>query len=120
MIPAGYLLKRIKPPPGWLHASVADVCSVASCVNENIVDPQLEFEHNEFGLANTPEYLWARVRETGVSAEDVTLFYYEAYEAEIDRTYVSGVERGLRDPSIVVLARLAKVLKTTPAALLLK
>ena len=43
-----------------------------------------------------------------------------ADKAEIDRTYVSGVERGLRNPSIKVLARLAKALKTTPAALLSK
>ena len=43
-----------------------------------------------------------------------------ADEAKIDRTYVSGVERGLRNPSIRVLARLAKALKTTPAALLTK
>lgn len=43
-----------------------------------------------------------------------------AYEAKIDRTYVSGVERGLRNPSIKVLARLAEVLRTTPAALLSK
>ena len=41
-----------------------------------------------------------------------------AHEAKIDRTYVSGVERGLRNPSIKVLARLAKALKTSPADLL--
>jgi transcriptional regulator with XRE-family HTH domain len=41
-----------------------------------------------------------------------------ADEAGIDRTYVSGVERGVRNPSIKVLAKLAKALKTTPAALL--
>lgn len=41
-----------------------------------------------------------------------------AHQAKVDRTYVSGVERGLRNPSIKVLARLAKALKTTPAALL--
>ena len=50
----------------------------------------------------------------GYSQEDL------ADHAEIDRTYVSGVERGLRNPSIRVLARLAKALKTTPAALLTK
>ena len=41
-----------------------------------------------------------------------------AHAADIDRTYVSGIERGLRNPSIKVLARLAETLKTTPAALL--
>lgn len=41
-----------------------------------------------------------------------------ADEAMIDRTYISGIERGKRNPSIDLLARLAKALKTTPAALL--
>lgn len=41
-----------------------------------------------------------------------------AYEAEIDRTYISGIERGKRNPSVDLIARLAEALKTTPAALL--
>ena len=42
-----------------------------------------------------------------------------ALEAEIDRTYISGIERGLRNPSLDLIVRLAKSLKTTPAALLM-
>jgi transcriptional regulator with XRE-family HTH domain len=38
--------------------------------------------------------------------------------AEIDRTYVSGVERGLRKPSVTVVARIARVLEITPDRLL--
>lgn len=38
--------------------------------------------------------------------------------AEIDRTYVSGVERGVRNPTVTVVALLAKALATTPANLL--
>jgi transcriptional regulator with XRE-family HTH domain len=38
--------------------------------------------------------------------------------AKIDRTYVSGIERGLRNPSVKIVARFAKALKTTPDALL--
>ncbi|MGX9393555.1 helix-turn-helix domain-containing protein [Nitrobacteraceae bacterium UC4446_H13] len=41
-----------------------------------------------------------------------------ALEAEIDRTYISGIERGLRNPSLDLIAKLAANLKTTPAALL--
>ena len=41
-----------------------------------------------------------------------------AYEAEIDRTCISGIERGKRNPSVDLIARLAEALKTTPAALL--
>ncbi len=41
-----------------------------------------------------------------------------ALEAEIDRTYISGIERGKRNPSLDLIVKLAKHLKTTPAALL--
>ena len=41
-----------------------------------------------------------------------------ALEAEIDRTYISGIERGLRNPSLDLIVKLADRLKTTPAALL--
>lgn len=33
-----------------------------------------------------------------------------AFEAEIDMTYVGGIERGRRNPSLMVLARIAKAL----------
>jgi transcriptional regulator with XRE-family HTH domain len=64
-----------------------------------------------------------RIAGRNVKAARLALGYNQealAHEAKIDRTYVSGVERGLRNPSIKVLARLAKALKTTPAALLSK
>lgn len=41
-----------------------------------------------------------------------------ASAAGIDRTYVSGIERGVRNPTITVLARFAEALKTTSAQLL--
>jgi len=40
-----------------------------------------------------------------------------ALEADIDRTYMSGIERGISNPSVVLLARLGKVLKVTVAEL---
>jgi transcriptional regulator with XRE-family HTH domain len=33
-----------------------------------------------------------------------------AFEADIDLTYVGGIERGRRNPSLMVLARVAKAL----------
>jgi transcriptional regulator with XRE-family HTH domain len=48
----------------------------------------------------------------GLSQEEL------AHEADVDRTYVSQVERRKRNITIVVLARLAKVLGTTPDQLL--
>lgn len=38
--------------------------------------------------------------------------------AEIDRTYISGVERQVRNPTITVVAKLAKAIGTTTADLL--
>jgi transcriptional regulator with XRE-family HTH domain len=59
--------------------------------------------------------LAANVRQVrkavGLSQEELAL------AAEVDRTYVSQVERGKRNITVVVLARLARALKTTPAAL---
>lgn len=41
-----------------------------------------------------------------------------ALDTDIDRTYISGIERALRNPSLDLLVRLAKRLKTTPGKLL--
>ncbi len=41
-----------------------------------------------------------------------------ADKAEIDRTYVSGVERGVRNPTVTIIAKFAAALDTTPALLL--
>ncbi len=52
--------------------------------------------------------------ERGLSQEEL------GFEAELDRTYISGVERGVRNPTVTVLQKLAKALKIEPAELLLK
>ena len=38
--------------------------------------------------------------------------------AELDRTYISGIERGLRNVSLINIARIATALDVTPAELL--
>ena len=38
-------------------------------------------------------------------------------KAELDQTYLSGIERGVRNPSIEVLARVAKALRISLAEL---
>ncbi|MBD8553605.1 helix-turn-helix transcriptional regulator [Rhizobium sp. CFBP 8762] len=43
-----------------------------------------------------------------------------AARAEIDRTYVSGIERRVRNPTITVVAKFAEALQTTTADLLTK
>jgi transcriptional regulator with XRE-family HTH domain len=49
---------------------------------------------------------------SGVSQEEL------AHRAGLDRTYVSGIERGVRNPSVLVLQDLAGVLRVRPADLL--
>ncbi|MEH2565130.1 transcriptional regulator with XRE-family HTH domain [Bradyrhizobium sp. AZCC 2289] len=41
-----------------------------------------------------------------------------AFEAEIDLTYMGGIERGKRNPSLLVMARIAKALSAPLAKLL--
>lgn len=64
---------------------------------------------------------YRRVLAQNVKAarDDLDLSQEElALEAEIDRTYISGIERALRNPSLDLIIKLATNLKTTPAALL--
>lgn len=51
-------------------------------------------------------------REAGLTQEQL------AFAAEIDLTYVGGIERGKRNPSIIVLARIAAALGKEPAQLI--
>ncbi|WP_309644763.1 helix-turn-helix transcriptional regulator [Phenylobacterium sp.] len=43
-----------------------------------------------------------------------------AFESKIDLTYLGGIERGRRNPSVLVLARIAAALMVEPADLLRK
>lgn len=60
-------------------------------------------------LARTVQRLRA---ERGWSQEDL------AEESGLHRTYISGIERGIRNPTLTVLETLAKGLKVAPADLL--
>ena len=51
-------------------------------------------------------------RELGLSQESY------AHECGIDRTYVSGIERGIKNPTLKVLEKLAKGLNRKPYELL--
>ena len=39
------------------------------------------------------------------------------FEARLDRTYISGIERGVRNPTVMIVGRLAKALRIAPDAL---
>lgn len=50
--------------------------------------------------------------KAGLTQEQVAL------EAKIDLTYMGGIERGKRNPSVLVLVRIADALSVEPADLL--
>lgn len=41
-----------------------------------------------------------------------------AFDAKIDLTYMGGIERGKRNPSLLVIVRIANALSVAPAKLL--
>jgi transcriptional regulator with XRE-family HTH domain len=43
-----------------------------------------------------------------------------AFRSKIDLTYMGGIERGVRNPSLLVMARVARALSVEPAELLLR
>jgi len=51
-------------------------------------------------------------RQKGLTQEEL------AFEAEIDLTYMGGIERGKRNPSLLVIARIAKALSVPLVRLL--
>ncbi|MBL4929027.1 helix-turn-helix domain-containing protein [Fuscibacter oryzae] len=54
-----------------------------------------------------------RYRELkGISQEEL------AFDADLHRTYVSGVERGVRNPTVLIVGKLANALGVAPCKLL--
>ncbi|MBT3788748.1 MAG: helix-turn-helix transcriptional regulator [Alphaproteobacteria bacterium] len=41
-----------------------------------------------------------------------------AFETELHRTYISGIERGIRNPTVLIIAKLASALGVQPMDLL--
>lgn len=51
-------------------------------------------------------------KEAGWSQEDLAL------ESGLHRTYISGIERGVRNPTVLILEQIAETLEVNPAELL--
>ena len=51
-------------------------------------------------------------KEAGISQENL------AYECELDRSFISMLERGLRMPTIATLFQLSKPLQKTPSEII--
>ncbi|MBH0178418.1 MAG: helix-turn-helix transcriptional regulator [Nitrospira sp.] len=64
----------------------------------------------------SPEVLFGRKvvrlrKRLGISQEEL------AFRAEVHRTYISQLERGLKSPTLSVIMRLSRALKTSPSSL---
>jgi len=63
-------------------------------------------------IAAFGEAVRRRRKRLGLSQEAL------GFVSGLDRTYVSGIERGVRNPTLRIIWRLAEALSTTPSALL--
>lgn len=65
--------------------------------------------------SNVAKKFGSKVRQArmkvGISQEEL------AFRCGLDRTYVSGVERGTRNPSLKNIEKIAKALKISPSEL---
>lgn len=93
-------------PPAFNNASENDTSSIQTRPR-----PPVQIE-----VMDVVQLLGANVRHhrklKGMSQEQLAL------EAGMERSYVSDLERGTRNPSVQALGRLADALKVEPAALL--
>ena len=62
-------------------------------------------------IAAFGEAVRRRRKHLGLSQEAL------GFVSGLDRTYVSGIERGVRNPTLRIIWRLAEALSTTPSAL---
>ena len=58
------------------------------------------------------QVIWETRGALGLSQEEL------GFRAEVDRTYVSGLENGTRNPTLETIIRIAEALKMRPSKLL--
>ncbi|HSZ11807.1 MAG TPA: hypothetical protein VK759_06515 [Rhizomicrobium sp.] len=85
MIPIGYMLKKIMPPPDWLKAPQVEwVYSVSNCVSKDFLNYIPFWKHNGWWMFDNPTIVQNLAKENGVNLDEQTLLYYEAFESEFD------------------------------------
>ncbi len=86
MIPVGYMAKRVcKSPDSSLQAAgVVDIYSVSGCISKRFADYIDYWKHNGYWLFDSPEVIRNLAHENSIDLEGTSLFYYEAYEQELD------------------------------------
>jgi hypothetical protein len=85
MVPAGYMAKRVYKQTEWLtQHHVTDIYSVSGCISEDFADYINYWKHNGYWFFNSPEIIKNIAAENSIQLEGTTLFYYEAYENELE------------------------------------
>lgn len=92
MIPVGYLAKRVALKPDFLNApQVVDIFSASGCISGDFADYIGYWKHNGYWLFDSPEIIKTIAEENAISLDGTSLFYYEAYESELDGRSWSSV-----------------------------
>jgi hypothetical protein len=84
------MLKKIAQQPDWLNApDVHLIYSFSGCISENFMDYIPLWKHNGWWLFDDPLTLHALVAENRLMLDDLTMFYFEAFESEYDAEKMS-------------------------------
>ena len=98
MIPAGYMYKMAGAPPSHLTAkNVVDIFSVGACGGSNspyFTEYIRHWKHNGYWFFNSPQIMEEIAEKENISLSSMTLFYYEIYEYEFDKTDYEGKVEG--------------------------
>ena len=85
MIPVGYMAKRVKARPEWIHAArVAEIYSVSGCVSNDFADYIKFWKHNGYWFFDSPQIIMELAQRNSIDLTGTKLFFYEAYEREFD------------------------------------
>lgn len=85
MIPIGYLAKHVAPAFEALRrVGVEDLYSLSGCLSKDFIDYVPFWRHNGYWLFDTPATIRELTREHGVALGGLRVFFYEAYELELD------------------------------------
>ena len=81
------MYKTAERNPEWLEApQVAGIYSVSSCISDNFADYIQYWRHNGYWLFDRPEVIEEIEESEKIDLSGMTLFYYEAYEEEFEKT----------------------------------
>lgn len=80
------MYKPVAKKPEWLQAeNVIDLYSVAGWTSPDFAEFIPFWRHNGYWFFNSPQEIESIAKDHSISLAGMTLFYYEAYEQQLDR-----------------------------------